>query len=82
MKEIGRIRVPGNKSHGVDISKDLMENFELIINIKGVKFYKGVTVDTGEKVERIIMTDRESYRVDVDEDLLKACGRIYKLWYE
>ena len=55
---------------------------ELITNIKGVNFYKGAIIDNGLNKEVVIITDEENYRVDVDEDILKACARIYTLWFE
>ena len=57
------------------------KKLELITDIKGIKFYKGNIIDNGLKKERLVITDSENYRVDEDEDILKACNRIFKLWY-
>lgn len=60
----------------------MINKLELITNIKGIQFYKGNIINNGLKKERIIATDDNNYRIDEDEDILKACNRIYKLWYE
>lgn len=53
---------------------------DLITEIKGIKFYKGNLIK--ESNRRVVYTDDENYRILEDEDILKACERIYKLWYE
>lgn len=51
---------------------------DLIIVINDKFFYKGpVLLDN----KRLIYTDDENYHVDLDEDLEKACWRIYDMWY-
>lgn len=54
---------------------------ELIITIQGINFYKGNLINNGNKKERLIITDIDNYRIDEDEDIIKACNRIYNLWY-
>ena len=55
---------------------------EILTIINGIKFYKGNIINNGNKKELIIYTDLENYRISTDEDILKACNRIYKLWYD
>lgn len=51
---------------------------DLIIVINGICFYKGnLLLDN----KQLIYTNDENYHVDVDENLEKACWRIYDLWY-
>lgn len=55
---------------------------DLIITIGNVNFYKGKIITNTEPNEQIIYTDDENYRISTNEDLIKACQRIYKLNYE
>ena len=47
-----------------------------------VKFYKGNIIDNGNKKELLILTDDENFRIDIDEDINKACKRIHHNYYE
>lgn len=55
---------------------------EVIAEINGVTFYKGNTINNGTKTELLIFTHNENFRVDIDEDPVKACKRIYRNYYE
>lgn len=54
---------------------------EIAIAINGVNFYKGNTIDNGVKKQLLIFTDDENFRIDIDEELQKACNRIYNNYY-
>lgn len=54
-----------------------MKNYEVITEVNGIKFYQGNIIGQ----ERIVFTDYENYRINADEDIIKACNRIYRLWY-
>ena len=60
----------------------MIKQLEVITEIDGVKFYKGNIIDNGNKKELLIITDDENFRIDIDEDLNKACKRIYHNYYE
>ena len=60
----------------------MIKQLEVITEIDGVKFYKGNIIDNGNKKELLIITDDENFRIDIDEDLSKACKRIYHNYYE
>jgi hypothetical protein len=59
-----------------------MSNFEIIIKINNIEFFKGNIINNGVKKEQLIFTKDENFRVDMDEDLIKACDRIYHNYYE
>lgn len=60
----------------------MKKEFEFITKINDVNFYKGSIIDFGNKKEQIVFTDDENYRIDIDEDIIKACNRIYINWYK
>lgn len=53
----------------------------LIVSIEGIEFFKGSVIDNGTKKEQLIYTNDENFRIDIDEDPLKACQRIYHNYY-
>jgi hypothetical protein len=55
---------------------------EIITTIKGVNFYKGNIIENGTKKQLLIFTVYDNYRIDIDEDLHKACNRIYNNYYK
>jgi len=59
----------------------MKQKFELITTINSIKFFKGNTIDNGNKKEQIIFTNEDNFRIDIDEDILKACNRIYNNYY-
>ena len=59
-----------------------MKNFEVITEINGIKFFKGNVIDNGCKKQLLIFTDNENFRIEIDEDILKACNRIYNNYYK
>jgi hypothetical protein len=59
-----------------------MINNEIIITIQNIIFYKGNIIDNGMKREQIVFTNDENFRVDLDDDLIRACNRIYNNYYK
>ena len=60
----------------------MKKQMEIITTIENVTFYKGNVIDNGNKKELIIFTNEDNFRVDLDEDILKACNRIYNNYYK
>jgi hypothetical protein len=54
---------------------------EVITIINDVTFYKGNIIDNGMKKQLLIFTNDDNFRVDIDEDIQKACNRIYNNYY-
>jgi len=65
-----------------------MIKLEAITKIDNVTFYKGNIIYNGMKKQQLIMSNNEmdnigeNFRVDIDEDIIKACKRIYHNYYE
>ena len=59
----------------------MLKKFEVITVINNIVFYKGDILNNGVKQQQLIFTDDENFRVDIDEDLAKACNRIYRNYY-
>jgi hypothetical protein len=55
---------------------------EVITTIEGIEFCKGNIIDNGMKKEQLIFTKDENFRIDIDEDIIKACSRIHRNYYE
>jgi len=59
----------------------MLNKFDKIITINRIDFFKGNIIDNGMKKEQLIFTNDENFRIDIDEDLEKACKRIYSNYY-
>ena len=57
------------------------ELFEVATEINGVVFYLGPTMEDGLGDKRIVFTEDENFHIDVDEDIVRACERIYQNYY-
>ena len=57
------------------------EMFEIAAEVNGVVFYLGPIMEEGLGDKRIVFTEDENFHVDVDEDIARACERIYENYY-
>ena len=60
----------------------MKKKLEVVSTIECVNFYKGNIIDNGNEKQQVIFTDDENFRIDIDEDIQKACTRIYNNYYK